>query len=157
MITVSFFGHREIYDIQNIEKKLERIIIDLIIENDYVEFLIGRDGEFDRLVSSVIRKCKKNIRDDNNAHVLILPYMTAEFKNNMNSFNEFYDEIEICEESANAHFKAAHQIRNRYMVKRSNLVVFYVEHFSGGAYKTLKFAEKENANFINISFQFDTC
>lgn len=37
---------------------------------------------------------------------------------------EYYDEVELCTEAAEHHFKSAHQIRNRFMVDRSDLVVF---------------------------------
>lgn len=36
--------------------------------------------------------------------------------------------------------KAAHQSRNRNMVDRSDLVVFYVEHEYGGTWQTMKYA-----------------
>lgn len=59
--TVSFFGHRTVENITEVEKKLEVIIRDLISTKEYVEFLVGRDGEFDQIVSSVIRRCQKII------------------------------------------------------------------------------------------------
>ena len=37
------------------------------------------------------------------------------------------------------------------MVDRSALVVFCVEHNSGGAYQTMQYAKKANANIINLS------
>ena len=54
--TVSFFGHRQIDDVFKIEKQLEALIRELLLTKEYVEFLVGRDGEFDQLVSSTIRK-----------------------------------------------------------------------------------------------------
>ena len=48
------------------------------------------------------------------------------------------NEIEICGNAASSHPKGAFQIRNRQMVKRSNLVVFYVDHTGGGAYQTIR-------------------
>lgn len=51
--TVSFFGHREINNIIETEIKLEKIIRNLLRQKEYVEFLVGRDGEFDLLVSSI--------------------------------------------------------------------------------------------------------
>ena len=102
------------------------------------------------LVASTVRRCKRAVRDDNSALVLVLPYATAEYRNNEQSFHAYYDEIEICSESAEKHFKSAHQIRNRTMVDRSDLVVFCVEHNSGGAYQTLQYAKKANANIINL-------
>ena len=148
--TVIFFGHRQIDDVFKIEKQLEALIRELLLTKEYVEFLVGRDGEFDQLVSSTIRRCKRNTRDDNSALVLVLPYATAEYRNNEQSFHEYYDEIEICAASAEKHFKSAHQIRNRSMVDRSDLVIFCVEHNSGGAYQTMQYARKVDANIINL-------
>lgn len=105
---------------------------------------------FDQLVSSTVRRCKRTIRDDNSSLVLVLPYMTAEYRNNEQSFHEYYDEIEICLESAEKHFKSAHQVRNRSMVDRSDLVIFCVEHDSGGAYQTMRYAKKAGAKIMNL-------
>lgn len=151
LYTISFFGHRQIDNAFIIENKLETIIRELLLTKEYVEFLVGRDGEFDQLVSSTVRRCKRTIRDDNSALVLILPYATAEYRNNEKSFHDYYDEVEICAESAEKHFKSAHQTRNRSMVDRSDLVVFCVEHSSGGAYQTMQYAKKANANIINLA------
>lgn len=150
LYTVSFFGHRQIDNVFVIEQRLETMIRELLITKEYVEFLIGRDGEFDQLVASTVRRCKRVIRDDNSALVLILPYTTAEHQNNKQLFHEYYDEIEICTESAQRHFKSAHQIRNRSMVDRSDLVIFCVEHNSGGAYQTMQYAKKAHANIVNL-------
>jgi len=149
--TVSFFGHRVIEDPLLIEQHLERLIRKLLKEKEYVEFLVGRDGEFDQTVSSVIRRCKRTVRDDNSAHVWVLPYPTAEYRDNEESFREYYDEIEICATSADAHFKGAHQARNRAMVDRSHLVVFCIQHNSGGAWQTMKYARKQGKPYININ------
>lgn len=150
LFAVSIFGHREVDEPFAIERQLEAIIRELLLTKEYVEFLVGRDGEFDQLVSSTIRRCKRTIRDDNSSLVLVLPYMTAEYRNNEQSFHEYYDEIEICAESAEMHFKSAHQVRNRSMVDRSDLVIFYVERNSGGAYQTMQYAKRAGAKILNL-------
>ena len=134
-----------------IEDRLEDLIIKLLREHEYVDFLVGRNGDFDQLVSSTIRRVKREFREDNSTHVLVLPYNSAEFQNNEDSFAEYYDEIEICPESHAAHFKAAMQIRNRSMVDRSDLVICYVEHNSGGAFQTMQYALKQEKEVINLS------
>ena len=149
--TVSFFGHRIIKDPLLMEQRLESLICKLLKEKEYVEFLVGRDGEFDQIVSSTIRRCKRNIRDDNSAHVWVLPYATAEFRDNEEAFRQYYDEIEICEAAADSHFKSAHQKRNRAMVDRSDLVVFCIQRESGGAWQTMKYARKQNKPYINLN------
>ena len=45
---------------------------------------------------------KRYHRDDNKFLVLVLPYL-----NNVEYFEEYYDEIEVCQVSAKAHFKGA--------------------------------------------------
>ena len=87
LFTVSFFGHREVDDLFVIEQQLEVIIRELLLTKEYVEFLVGRDGEFDQIVSSTIRRCKRTIRNDNSSLILVLPYMTAEYRNNKQSFH----------------------------------------------------------------------
>ena len=151
VFTVSFFGHRIVTDYHSAEKRLEHLIVELLHKKTYVEFLVGRDGEFDQLVSSTVLRCKRTIRDDNSSLVWVLPYETAELRENNDAFREYYDEIEICNMSSIVHFKAAHQTRNRQMVDRSDLIVFYVERNSGGAYQTLRYAEKQEKAYINIS------
>lgn len=149
--TVSFFGHRVIEDPLRIEQRLETLIRKLLKEKEYVEFLVGRDGEFDQIVSSTIRRCKRAVRDDNSAHVWVLPYPTADFRDNEEAYREYYDEIEICGASAGGHFKGAYQIRNREMVDRADLIVFCIQHENGGAWQTMKHAKKQHKPYINLN------
>lgn len=149
--TVAFFGHRYLDNPFQIEERLDIIIEKLIRENEYVEFLVGKNGEFDQYVSSAICRAKKKYRDDNNFHVLVLPYPTAEYLNNVKYFEEYYDEIEICQASAKAHFKGAIQIRNREMVDRADLIVCCIDHEYGGAYQTIQYAQKQNKKIINLA------
>ena len=149
--TVSFFGHRFIEDSLRIEQYVETLIRKLLKEKEYVEFLVGRDGEFDRIVSSTIRRCKREYRSDNSAHIWVLPYLTAEFRDNEESFRDYYDEIEVCEATTGSHYKNAHQTRNRAMVDRSDLVVFCIQHESGGAWQTMKYTKKQGIPYINIA------
>ena len=149
--TVTFFGHRMIRSPFEIEKRLDALIRKVLQEKDYVEFLVGRDGDFDQLVSSAIRLCKKEMRDDNSALVLILPYETAELRNNEASFRRYYDEIEVCNTSARGYFKEAHKKRNRYMIDRCDLAVFYVEREAGGAYQAMRYAKELGKRCVNLA------
>lgn len=126
IFTVSFFGHRIIPEFREAEDRVEALVHALLLEKEYVEFLIGRDGDFDQIVSSAVKRQKRIVRDDNSSLIWILPYPTAELHNNTENFEAYYDEIEICGSAASSHPKGAFQIRNRQMVKRSDLVVFYV-------------------------------
>ena len=47
-----------------------------------------------------------------------MQYPTAEFRDNESSFLDYYDEIEVFEQAAAAHYKSAFQIRNRELEKQ---------------------------------------
>lgn len=145
--TVSFFGHRRVYDPIRIERQLERIVRELLLTKQYVEFLVGKDGDFDILVASVIRRCKRLCRDDNSALVLVLPYMRADFRDNEEAYREYFDEIEIF---SGTHYKSAFQQRNRDMICRSDLAIFAVNKTEGGAYSTMKYAAAQGVQIINL-------
>lgn len=151
--TVSFFGHRMIDNALEIENRLERLIQTLLREHEYIEFLVGRDGEFDQIVSSTICRCKREYRSNNSSHICVLSYLTAEFLNNEEAFRDYYDEIEVCEAAARCHYKNAHQTRNRAMVDRSDLIVFCIQKVSGGAWQTMKYVKKQGKPYINLHEQ----
>ena len=134
--TVSFFGHREIENSLEVERKLEAKISELIHTKQYVKFLVGREGEFDILAASVVKRVKKQMDYGNCSLIWVLPYMKAEFRDNEKEYLDYYDDVEICDQSAKAHYKSAMQIRNRAMVNRSDLVICCIQRKSGGAYKT---------------------
>lgn len=37
------------------------------------------------------------------------------------------------------------------MIDRSDLVVFWVDHSSGGAYQSMNYAKKKRCNYLNLA------
>lgn len=149
--TVSFFGHRYIEHLSKIEYHLDKLLYELITQKEYVDFLIGRDGDFDILASSAIKRAIHKYEYGNTHFTLVLPYQRAEYRDNEQSYLQYYDEVEICTDSANAHPKSAIQVRNHNIVDRSDLVVCCIQHKSGGAYKTMQYAKKQGKRIINLA------
>lgn len=112
---------------------------------------MGRNGEFDQCVSSAVLRVRKNVRDDNSALVLVLPYPTAEYLNNEEYFHDYYTDVEISYTASKAHPKSAIQIRNREMVDRADLVICYVESNHGGAWQTVKYAMEQKKKVVNLA------
>lgn len=148
--TISFFGHRYLECGADIENRLDKLLHNLITQQEYVDFLIGRDGGFDLLASSAIKRAIRSYAYRNTHFSLVLPYMKAEYRDNEKSYLEYYDEVEICSESAESHPKSAIQVRNRSIVDRSDLVMCCIQHKSGGAYKTIQYAEKQGKKIVNL-------
>ena len=147
--TVSLFGHRTVEDYLTVESKLYELLRIIMKQgNREIEFLVGRNGDFDLMAASVIRKLKKETGNENVFLTLVLPYETAELRNNTEAFESYYDSIEINE--ATRSYKYAIVARNRGMIDRADLVVVYVKNESGGAYQALKYAEKNEKRIINL-------
>ncbi len=156
IFTVAFFGHRYVDNIIKIENLLEEQIRKLIDENEYVDFLVGRNGDFDQCVSSSVLRVRKKYRDDNSSLVLVLPYPTAEYLNNEEYYHDYYTDVEISQVASVAHPKSAIQIRNREMVDRADLIICCIEHEKGGAWQTVQYAMKQGKTVINLADEIDT-
>ena len=143
--TVSVFGHRKIENFKSVEK-LALTIEELIRTKPYVSFFVGRNGEFDVYAASVIKEMQRKLGKENADISLILPYAAAELA----YYEKYYDFVTIPEELYGVHPKAAITLRNRWMIERSDMVIVYVEHTSGGACAAMKYAEKLNKKIINL-------
>lgn len=151
IFTVAFFGHRYVDDIIALENLLEKQIYKIISEKEYVDFLVGRNGDFDLCAASSVVRIRKKYRDDNSSIVLVLPYATAEYIKNEEAYLDYYTDVEISDSASNAHPKSAIQIRNREMVDRADLIICYIDHKSGGAWKTVKYAIEHGKDVINLA------
>ena len=140
IFTVAFFGHRYIDNPYKIEKLLEEQIRTLINKYEYVDFIVGRNGDFDQYVASAVIRVRKKYRDDNSSLILVLPYSTAEYLNNEEHFHNYYSDVEISSKASKVYPKSAIQIRNQEMVDRADLIICYIEHNKGGAWQTIQYA-----------------
>ena len=149
--TVSLFGHRSLLNPLSAEEHLEHEVYKILKNHSYVKFLIGRTGEFDLMAALTIRRVMKTYSRINCSLILVLPYQNSNVENHKDSFLNLYDEIEICQYSADTHYKSAFQARNQYMVDRSDLVLCCIEHESGGAYRTVQYAQQKECQIINLA------
>ena len=85
-------------------------------------FLVGKDGDFDQIVASAVKRAKRIYRDDNSALTLCMPYPTEALNLNMQSYRAYYDEINVYNPDEKIHPKVAYQARIRDMVDRPYLI-----------------------------------
>ncbi len=95
------------------------------------------------LASATIKRAIRSYGYGNTHFTLVLPYMKAEYRDNEKEYLDYYDEVKVCAESSETHPKSAIQVRNRGMIDRADLVVCCIQHKSGGAYRTIQYAEKQ--------------
>lgn len=150
IFTVSLFGHREIDNLGELENKLASIIRELMQTQPYVAFLVGRNGEFDEYVASVIKRVQGDVGKENSDMTLVLPYRVADIE----YYEKYYDSLIIPESVYGVHPKLAITLKNRWVIEQSDLVIFYVKRNKGGAYTAMKYAEKMNKRVINLCATF---
>lgn len=147
---VSFIGHRELHSIRYVEDRIEGLVRDLLSKKEYVEFYLGRNGDFDISAASAIKRAQKALGAHNSSLILVLPYHTRD----EDYFDTFYDEILLPIDNK-THFKAAITKRNEWMIDNSDLLIIYVESELGGAYTALKYAKRKGASVINIAKDYE--
>ena len=142
---IAFVAHREIHDVRRLEEELEQIAKDAIFLHDFVEFYLGRNGEFDLLAASVIKRVQKSTDRKNSALILVLPYHVKDEE----YYASYYDEL--CYPNApSVHYRAAITKRNEFMIDHADLLVAFVETTSGGAYTAMRYAEKQGVKIYRL-------
>ena len=150
--TIALFGNRELTNGLTIERYLENKLSELAASHAHLTVLVGRNGEFDLLASSVVRRLQARIGRERCIHTLVLPYPTKELLENKESYTAYYDDIRIDTEVQTAHFKTAITIRNRRMIEEADLVVVWAEH-PGGADNAYRYAQKHQIAAVNLAIQ----
>ena len=144
---IAFIGHREIYGHCRLEDQIEQIARDKLCEKEYVEFYVGRNGDFDISVASAIKRAQNAVGHHNSCLILLQPYPMKDDA----YYEKFYDELQYPVDSR-THPKAAITKRNCWMVENAELLVAFVEEGrNGGAMTTLKYAQKLGVEIINLA------
>lgn len=142
---VSMIGHRIVEDF-DIEEKLYNLFCNMLCTKEYVEIYLGRNGDFDIMAASVIKRIQKNFRDDNSVMILVLPYPVKDYE----YYEDYYDEIIIPDELHGVHPKAAITERNRWMVANTDVLIAYIRNESGGTAACVRIAEQLGRKIIKI-------
>lgn len=142
MSICTFFGHRICS--QNIEGTLEKTILDLIENNGVRVFYVGNNGDFDRIVTSVLRRMCLSYK--NIEYYTVLAYLpTNNEYDNTNTHTILPEGIEL------VHPRFAIDKRNRWMVEQAQFVITYTVNTFGGAYKFSQLAQRKGKTVINIA------
>ena len=149
--TVSFFGHRYIERGTEIEERLDKLLHDLITQKEYVDFLIGWNGNFDLLASDAIKRAVRSYNYGNTHFTLVLPYMKADYRANEKEYLDYLMKSRCVLNRPKRTRSLLPKSAIEAMIDRSDLVVCCIQHKSGGAYRTIQYAEKQGKKIVNLA------
>ena len=138
----TFCGHRLVFDSDTADR-VYTILSDLIKTENYNAFYSGGMGEFDEICESAVQKLKQEY-----PHIKLYRVI-YKYKPNLDAIKELVDDI-ILPELDEFHYKELIIKRNQWMIDSADAVLCYVRRESGGAYKTMKCAEKIGKRLINV-------
>lgn len=144
MTAGAFFGHWDCPESikSGLIKEIERLICNQQVDTFYV----GTQGRFDRMAYSALRELRNKYSHIKVHHVLAyMPQNDAVSKDNAQS-----EDTILPEGIERVHPRYAIVWRNNWMIDHSEYVIAYITHPTGGAYKAVERAKKNDRVIINV-------
>lgn len=138
---VTFCGHGDKSYSDEIRERL-RNTIEQLINQGADEFLLGGYGSFDMLAAHTVFELKQTYPDIKS--MLVVPYLNRDYD------MDWYDES-VFPPLEKVPKRYAIVRRNYWMVEQADVLVCYVEHDWGGAYKTFAHARAKKKRIIHLS------
>ena len=148
-----FTGHRP--DKMELSEKeivpmLEKAI-DKAIENGYITFITGMAMGVDIWAAEIVLDRKKHNKD---IHlVCALPHPGFENRRSLTEkmrFNKIIKKADVVSEINDHYFTGCYQVRNEWMVDRSNLVIAVFNGRKSGTKNTVDYARRKGVQVNNV-------
>lgn len=148
-MTISFAGHAFICSGNSVKELVKEQIENNIDGEESVVCFLGGYGQFDDICAYACRELKQKYSKIQ--LVYVTPYMSLSDQIRIIELKKqgMYDEV-LYPPIEKVPLKFAISKRNNWMVENSDLVIAYVNHSFGGAYKTLQSAKRKKKRIINI-------
>ena len=147
---ITFIGHRKLSNIGNLFEDIKKTILININRNEQIEFYCGGYGDFDNLCMTVCNSLKKEkIKCE---IIFITPYISESQQRKIKELisADLYDSA-LYPPLENVPMKFAISKRNEWIVNKADLIIAYVTHKFGGAYKTLMYAKRKKKKIVNLA------
>lgn len=138
----AFFGHKDTPE--TIRPLLESAVKQIIERYPNTTFYVGNNGNFDRMVLSVLKSLSQDFPTI--SYAVILAYLPISKSAEFDGLSTIYPEGIECVPK-----KYAISYRNDWIVKKSDMVICYIKHNYGGAAKFVEKACKKGKTVCNLA------
>ena len=145
MSACTFFGHRDCPS--SVKESLYAAVEGLICNQQVDTFYVGTQGSFDRMAYAALVKLRRQY-----SHIKVyrvLAYMPK--LSIIEADRSMLDDTILPEGIEKAHPRYAIIKRNNWMIDRSDYVICYVTHPTGGAYQAVERAKNKSKTIIAIN------
>jgi len=146
---ITFAGHSIVSSSIKIKEIVKNQIRNNIIGNKSVTCYLGGYGDFDEICARACRELKQEYSGIE--VVYVTPYISLSEQAKIKEMQAYglYDSS-IYPPIENAPPRFAILKRNEWMITSADLIIAYVTHSYGGAYKSLQVARRRKKKIINI-------
>ena len=148
-----FTGHRP-EKMELGEKEIKSLLekaIDEAIADGYVTFITGMAMGTDIWAAEIVLERKKMNKD---LHLICaLPHPNFETRRSMTEkmkFNKILKNADLVKEINDHYFPGCYQVRNEWMVDRSNLVIAVFNGQKSGTKNTVDYAKRKGVKVLNV-------
>ncbi|MBO5883893.1 MAG: DUF1273 family protein [Clostridia bacterium] len=146
---IAFSGHSFVPSKESVKEIVKDQIRNNIVDVESITCYLGGYGDFDSICAQACRELKKEYVGIE--LVYVAPYLNMSEQKKINEMQRsgmvdasIYPPIE------NTPPKFAILKRNEWMMRNADMIIAYVKHDYGGAYKSLQIAKREKKKIINI-------
>ena len=149
-MVITFVGHRTLQSGEEIAERIKSTIKACVPNNENISFFCGGYGEFDIISAKVCHALKEELTSCE--VILVTPYITESQQKKLNDpqIKRLYDAI-VYPPLEGVPLRYAISRRNEWMVNEADLIISFVTHTFGGAYKTLEYARRRKKKIINLA------
>ena len=146
---LSFCGHSVIAQSINLKERVKEVIRKNVNPDESITCYLGAYGEFDTICSIACKELKKEYTSLE--LVYVTPYMSISEQNKIKELQK----SGLCDSSLyppleNIPPRLSILKRNEWMMSNADLIIAFVSHTSGGAYKSFLVAKRKNKKIINL-------
>lgn len=152
-MTITFTGHAFVSSYAAVKEKVKQQLRAYVDGARAITFYLGGYGSFDEICAAVCRELKQEY--EGIELVYVTPYISLSEQDKIRRMTEqklidasVYPPIEGVPP------RLAILKRNEWMIQNADLVIAYIDHEYGGAYKAYQYAKHKNKKIINICDEF---
>ncbi len=126
--------------------------IDNAIADGYVTFITGMAKGTDIWAAEIV--LKKRRKNKELKLICALPHPNFENRRSLTEklkFNKILKKADLVKEINDHYFTGCYQVRNKWMVDRSNLVIAVFNGQKGGTKNTVDYAKRKGVKILNVT------